>query len=328
MSDLSTIYDNKAIAKLDPVINMAEIFKLTDLDWKYEVKPLLFYGNDGALIISDGKQLLINRNGELEQIAIRGKDFKVTTAKELYSVFLALRDPLDLGLYAMGHTRGGKFLYIVCELHQNRIKLNDQANFKTCLFIYTVNDGNGKTKFAPIMLKNGEPEYQVSVIGGTDEAGKPKYSSTCYELSHHYQFDHLEAATAVKMSVEEHLSDFDEKMEIFGCVEATSERVNEFHHLLYRRFEIGNEKTKKDYDKVMAELATHYEQFNASLPIELSGTLAGLYLSLVAYLDRFKKRKSGKEGRITSINFTHDNVTKRAAFEELTKISLKSMAQK
>lgn len=326
MTDMSSIYDNKAIINLDPISDIEEIFKRTDLNWRYEVKPLLFYDNYDNLVISEGKQLLINRDGNLEPIAIRGKDFKATSIQELYKVFLALKDPLEMGLFAMGHTRGGKFLYIVCELYQNRIKLNDQSNFKTCLFIYTVNDGNGKTKFAPIMLKKDEPEYQVSVIGGTDEEGKPKYSSTCYELSHHYQFDHLEAAIAVKDSVEEHLHDFDSKMEILGSIETTKDLLNEFHHLLYRRFEIGNEKTKRGYDKVMKELETHYEQFNKTMPTELKDTLAGLYLSLVAYLDRFKKRKSGKEGRITSINFTHDNVTKRAAFEELSKLASKAMS--
>lgn len=320
MNDFRHIYNDELIANLDPIEDKKEILARSDLDWKYEVKPLFYYNNPTELVLSGSKQLLINRNGVMTKVAVRGEDFHIISIDDLYDVFLTLKEPLGLSLYAIGHTREGKFIYIVAEMHRNRTSVESDLGFRHCIILHTVNDGNGKTKISPVWLKNGDIQYQVSVIGGEDKEGKPLYLSTCYEISHHYEFDSLEAAMEVKRVIEERNDDFENRLSELAEIEVGIRDVGEFHHRIYRRFEIGNEKTKLVYKKVTDELDEHYQAYNNKLPKEYKDTLCSVYLSFIAFIDRVKKRKLGKNGRITSINFTHDNVTKRVAFEEVFKL--------
>ncbi|KDM90913.1 hypothetical protein [Photobacterium galatheae] len=328
MNHFNHIYNDEIIAGLDPVRDKQIIFRLSDLDWHYEIKPLFYYKNKDEMTLSGSKQLLISRSGETTEVAVRGKDFNIIPIDKLYDVFLTLRDPLKLELYALGHTREGKFIYVVARMNRNASSIASDLGFHYCIIIYTVNDGNGKTKFAPVWIKDDQVQYQVSAISGKDQRGKPTYLSTCYELSHHYEFDSLEAAISVKNSIEDHAGDFESKMSEFSEIGISADHVSEFHHRMYRRFEIGNEKTKRGYEKVTSELLNHHDKFNPTLPFRYQHTLCALYLSFVSYIDREKKRKLGKDGRITSINFTHDNVTKRAAFEEISKLASEILSKK
>ncbi len=324
----NNLYNDLNIVGLDPIKDKQEIFDKSDLSWAYVVRPLFYYDNNKNLVPTTNKQLLIDRDGSLTEVAVRGKDFQIINADDLYNVFISLKDELNLSLHALGHTRQGKFLYIVCAVNSNESSIQAELGFKRCIVIYTVNDGNGKTKFSPVWLNTNGDEYQVSNISGYNEQGIPTYASTCFELSHHFLFDNREATLAIKDALNKHSADFEEKLCELNEIHVGDTEINEFHHSIYRRFEIGNEKTKRNYDIVMDELHTHYLDFNAKLPEQYQSTLCSLYLSLVAYLDLKKKRKLGKEGRITSINFTHDIVTKRTAFELSLKLASQIIHQK
>ncbi|ELP5898416.1 hypothetical protein QTV49_000290 [Vibrio vulnificus] len=320
MNDLKHIYNDNLIANLDPIKDKKEILARSDLDWKYEVKPLFYYNTPTEIVLSGSKQLLINRNGVMNKVAVRGEDFHIISIDDLYDVFLTLKEPLNLSLYAIGHTREGKFIYIVAEMVRENKVFESDLGFRHCIIIHTVNDGNGKTKISPVWLKNDEIQYQLSVIGGEDKKGEPLYLSTCYEISHHFKFDSLEAAIEVKDIIEERNDDFEDRILKLNEIGINEKHIEEFHHRIYSRFEIGNEKTKVAYSKITKELTLNYEKFNKKLPIEYRGSLFSLYLAFISFIDTEKKRKLGKNGRITSINFTHDNVTKRVAFEEIFKV--------
>ncbi|EGR2229394.1 hypothetical protein DZF79_14310 [Vibrio parahaemolyticus] len=320
MNDFRHIYNDEQIANLDPIKDKKEILARSDLDWKYEVKPLFYYNTPTEIVLSGSKQLLINRNGVMTKVAVRGEDFHIISIDDLYDVFLTLKEPLNLSLYAIGHTREGKFIYIVAEMVRRNNVVETDLGFRHCIIIHTVNDGNGKTKISPVWLKNDEIQYQLSVIGGKDKKGEPLYLSTCYEISHHFNFDSLEAAMEVKTIIEERNDDFEARISELNEIEISEKHIEEFHHRIHRRFAIGNEKTKIAYAKITKELLLHYKAFNKNLPKEYKDSLFSLYLSFIAFIDTEKKRKLGKNGRITSINFTHDNVTKRVAFEEIFKV--------
>ena len=327
MGALEKLYDSDKFNGLDPVEDKAKILKLADLDWEYRIQPFLYYDDNDNLIQSSQRVVLIKRGDKLEEVASRGKDFKCTSATSLYDVFLNLKDELGLSLHSLGHTREGKFIYVVCKMDDGRNSTADKLSLSKYLMIYAINDGNGKTKFAPLLLKEGDVEYQLSVLSMNNEGGRSKgeYVHTCYEISHHYRFDSTEATMMVKASIEAHLNDFENDLEVLSNIEVDDTSVEEFHHSLYERFNIGNEKTKRGYEKVMEDLQLNYEEFNKA-NTSTKDTLYGLYLSFVYYIDAAKKRKLGLAGRINSINFTHDNVTKRFAFKQIQLLAGKLLA--
>lgn len=329
MSAFNQLYDTKSFSELDPKEDYRKILKLADLDWEYQVKPLFYYDSHKDLVLCSQKVILIKTSDGEKEVAVRGKDFKCTSAQELYKVFLNLKEELALSLYSIGHTREGKFIYIVCQMCSNENSLPSKLGFKQCLMIYATNDGNGKTKFAPLLIKDDKIEYQLSVLSNKEKnaRGEVDYLHTCFELSHHYRFDSTEASFAVRESVDNHLQDFCDSLEQLRAIPIATHNVSEFHHALYARFNIGNEKTKRGYDKVMTELNENYDTFNKNDGGN-GRTLLGLYLSFIYYIDVAKQRKMGLSGRIHSINFTHDNVTKRFAYKELLRIASQIIANK
>ena len=299
--DAISIYTENDLTAVE--MNVDAIADAADLNWEVIKKPALFYDAESKLKPSTKSFLFLNKDGEQTELDIVGGDFKPLQPKQLISTFLKLSTELGLKLISAGHTRNGKHIYLIASLDDN-VEVDD-LNFKKCLFFSTSNDGNAKTKITPICI-NEDVNCQIT------QSRAPKQKEDSYTLSHHFEFDVFEATQRIKENYERWDTFFDD-IEMLGNVPANKDTITDFHHRIYQRFTIGNASTIRKYEIVMHELWESYEKTNAILPPKKQGTLLAAFLSFCEYIDFSKHRKGGFSGKVHSINFAADELTKRTA---------------
>lgn len=311
MTNLS-IYNNFDLS--DVPLEVDAIAIAADLNWEIIKKPALYYDDNNNLVVSKTQFVLCRENDTLTELDTSGKDLKPMQPKELINLFVALSKELNLSLLSAGHTRNRKYIFLLADTNitQNIAGIE----FQKCLMFSTTNDGNGKTKIRPVSI-NLDFNCQIT------QSLNSKQDGDSYTLSHHYNFDFYEALEGIKECQLNWDTYFDE-LEVFASFPMTSELIIEFHHKIFKRFDIGNSSTKRKYELVMKELMDEYKVVNAQIADRQKDTAMSVFLSFNNYIDFSKHRKGGDLGKIHAINFANDDLTKRTAFYILREIVAKS----
>jgi hypothetical protein len=310
---LLSIYSENNLSDIE--LNVDAIAAAAELDWEIVKKPALYYDDDGKLVVSNTQFVLCRENGLLTELDTAGKDLKPMQPKELISVFVEIAKELDLHLISAGHTRGRKYIYLIASTKE--YQKVDELEFQKCLFFSTTNDGNGKTKIRPISI-NTNLECQITQSLDSKQEGE------CYSLSHHYNFNIYEAIEDIKEHQKKWDSYFDE-LELLSNFPMEVSTLNEFHHKMFKRFDIGNSSTKRKYEIVMKELMDSYISVNKSIPHRQRDTAIAALLAFNNYIDFSKHRKGGISGKIHAINFANDDLTKRTSFYALKELIAKNL---
>ncbi|MGR5365796.1 DUF932 domain-containing protein [Photobacterium damselae] len=290
------------------------ILRAADLDWSLVLKPCLYHDENNDLIIGSKRYLLISRGGVLSEMTVVGRDYKCIQPINIIELFQKTDKIIPLNLISAGHTRDGKYIYVIGEIiGANLTPTEESLSLNKCIMMSVCNDGNGKLKVTPVMMtKTGS---QLRLTQGD------KATPLTYELSHHFDFDGDEVLFNIKENIIEMFDIFSNEIEFLNSIPLTSDTLDEFCHQIFKRFNIGNEKTKRNYDKTLSELKEHYKLLSVYYPKATQGTMFSLYLFFCDYLDFSKTRKSGINGRIHSINFGHDSVSKNTAFKIIYKLA-------
>ena len=292
----------------------SSILSAADLNWSLVLKPCLYHNENNELTIGNKRYLLILRNKMLTEMTVVGRDYKCVQPASVIELFQKTNEHTPMNLISAGHTRDGKYIYIIGEIiGANKSTVEKSLSLNRCIMISVCNDGNGKLKVTPIMLsKTGS---QLRLVQG--EKAKP----LVYELSHHFDFDGEEILYSIRESVFEMFNAFSDEIEYLNSIPITKIIIDEFCHQIFKRFNIGNEKTRRNYEKTFNELKEHYNLLSIYQPKEIQDTMFSLYLFFCDYLDFSKTRKSGINGRIHSVNFGHDSVSKKEAFRLIYKLA-------
>lgn len=291
--------------------SLKSILTNADLDWEIISRPSLYLGLDNKIKTSQKQLLFKKQNNELHELVSTGKDFSPVNPSHLVNAFLLIKEHINLELISAGHTREGKHIYLLASLKGPVEMLG--LTLERCLFFSTSNDGNAKTKITPVTL-NEKLSIQLS------QSMAPKQTDESYVLSHHYDFDPLEAAIKLKDLLCGWDAYFDELKDL-AEYEANKSSIAEFNHQIYQRFNIGNASTKRKYELVMQELESNYEQVNQNLPKDIKDTMLAIYMAFNHYIDQTKSRRGELSGKIHSINFGVDGLTKKTSFYLCKKIA-------
>ncbi|ELP6119172.1 TPA: DUF932 domain-containing protein [Vibrio vulnificus] len=303
------LYDSNPIKGI-PLTETEKILNALDLNWTILSRPATYTDPFGQTVVTDKQFLLKVERDSYTELGVFGKDLRPAQPKQLLSAIQAISKKINLKLVAGGHTREGKHIYFICKVldeHHTNISL---SRFLIC---HTSNDANGKTKIQPVYICE-QTKTQLGLIDNEIS------SSRIFELSHHFNFDDIEAL----IKVSRRLGDYWDLAEEQVCqllntpVDRTA--VEKFHEALYPRFSIGNEKTKRGFDLVQSELYSNHMRFLHNR--ELPPSYFSLFSAFCYYLDHIKRRNGDPSGAIHSLNFGHDGKSKRVAFEIASKQAL------
>ena len=292
----------------------ASILRAADLNWSLVLKPCHYFDEDNRLCVGSKRYLLISRNGALSEMTVVGRDYKCVQPEHLIDLFQSTDQHIPMNLMSAGHTRDGKYIYVIGEiLNIHSTSTEESLSLRKCIMISVCNDGNGKLKVTPIIItKSGS---QLRLVEG--DKAKPMV----YNLSHHFDFDANEILFNINENITKMFNIFSDEIEYLNSIPITPSVIDEFCHQIFERFNIGNEKTKRNYEKTFNELKEHYNLLSLYQPTEIQDTMFSLYLFFCDYIDFSKTRKLGINGRIHSVNFGQDAVSKKEAFRIIYKLA-------
>ena len=295
-----------------------DILRAADLDWSLVLKPCLYFNEDQTLCVGSKRYLLISRYGVLTEMTVVGRDYKCIQPKSIIDLFQSTSINLPLNLISAGHVRDGKYIYVIGEIMDIKMtEIEKELSLRKCIMFSVCNDGNGKMKVTPVIIT--ESGSQLRLLEGSQ--AKP----LVYELSHHFDFDGDEVLFNIQQNMVEMFRIFSDEIEFLSSVPISTLAIDEFCHQIFKRFNIGNEKTKRNYDKTFLELKAHYHSLSLYYPEKIQDTMFSLYLFFCDYLDFSKTRKLGINGRIHSVNFGHDSVSKKEAFRIIHNLSMNAV---
>ncbi|PSV01063.1 DUF932 domain-containing protein [Photobacterium kishitanii] len=314
MFSVNNIYNIEEFSNIE-IGDTAEILNRADLDWQLMLKPCLYFNEKKELIVGSKRYLLLDRGNELVEMAVVGKDYKCVQPTQIIKIFQQIHKAVPMELLTAGHTRDGKYIYIIGKLLAHpKSRIEDICSLSRCLIVHVCNDGNGKMKATAVTINERTGSQMAALIS-------EKATPVLFELSHHFDFDEKEAVYNIQTSIQDNFDAFNDELMLFSSVEISKIEIDEFIHQIFNRFNIGNDKTKRNYHRVTQELKEHFNIISKDQPFEVQNTALSLFMFFCDYLDFSKSRKGGKSGRIHAINFGADAVSKREAFRIVYKIT-------
>ncbi|MGR5557794.1 DUF932 domain-containing protein [Vibrio fortis] len=303
------LYDSSSLKGI-ALAETEKVLNALDLNWSILSRPATYLDPNGQTVVTD-KQFLLKVTGETyTELGVFGKDLKPAQPQALLSAIQAISRKVNLKLVAGGHTREGKHIYFLCKLldeHHTNLSLSRY------LICHTSNDANGKTKIQPVYVCE-QTNTQLGLIDNVVS------SSRIFELSHHFSFDDIEALIIVSRKLGEYWDLAEEQIGALLRSPVNRKTIEIYHEALYPRFSLGNDKTKRGFDLVQAELYANHSEFIKKQGLEPS--YFSLFNAFSYYLDHVKRRNGDSSGAIHSLNFGHDGKSKRVAFEVASKHAL------